>query len=34
MSVNHSTNQEVNRDVFPVFFKMKVYCEFALELPH
>ena len=23
-----------NRDIFPIFFNMKVYCVFTLESPH
>ena len=23
-----------NRDIFPIFFNMKVYCVFSLESPH
>ena len=26
--------QETNRNVFPIFFNMKVYCVFSLESPH
>ena len=33
MSVNDSARRH-NRDIFPIFFSMKVSCAFPLESPH
>ena len=33
MSVNHSARPD-NRDIFFIFFDMKVCCVFSLESPH
>ena len=35
MSVNHSARSgDINRDILSIFFNMKVFCVFSLELPH
>ena len=35
MNVNHGARSGgIYRDIFSIFFNMKVYCVFSLELPH